>query len=512
MSRLLALAVSLFTVVVSFAQTYPTHLTGTFKTNISSFSKGDPFVITSVGCGSPLAGKEVGTEYEDEIVRIKNERNYALLVNGKLCQPIAHAMNFDCKTPQEYWDAQTLVKVMPYLTKKGLDTEWFNDAEQDALEYIQDYAEPLRADDDYLEKYLYSLVTKIAPPILVDGRPCNVNLMVIKDPTFNALTFPNGTIVITTGLLTSLHSEDELVAVLSHEIAHCVLAHSYQNYRKEQARKKRAEFWAGVATAATAVGEGVLVAKGKLRENPSQSYYRYGDLTLSMAILAGSVAQQVVDRLGMKYNHDQEYEADAAAREVLTLLGYNPDALATALSRIVGEYNRNWSDVPYLASFTHPSLMERIEKCGKANLEARNQHYEQLVSFAVTTSAEMAYSARRFTRALQLVRQNITNGVGTPIDYLIAANALMNTADAPDTNQTALEYAEQAKALDGVSLWYYKTAVSAYMRVGRKSDALAALDEMVASLEKVMDLDRDYYGKQLNWAKRMRIKLKGMNG
>ena len=45
----------------------------------------------------------------------------------------------------------------------------------------------------------------------------------------NVYMYSNGTMVIHTGLLSALHTEDELVAILSHEIAHFVLDHSVQN-------------------------------------------------------------------------------------------------------------------------------------------------------------------------------------------------------------------------------------------------------------------------------------------
>ncbi len=56
---------------------------------------------------------------------------------------------------------------------------------------------------------------------------------------------PNGTIMLSIGLLSIIDSEEELVSILAHEVAHFV-DHYVMNIIKQQEREKRAAFWAVV--------------------------------------------------------------------------------------------------------------------------------------------------------------------------------------------------------------------------------------------------------------------------
>ena len=49
---------------------------------------------------------------------------------------------------------------------------------------------------------------------------------VVDDPQLNAMAAPGGKVVVFTGLLKALQQEDQLAAVLSHEIAHVVARHT----------------------------------------------------------------------------------------------------------------------------------------------------------------------------------------------------------------------------------------------------------------------------------------------
>ena len=53
---------------------------------------------------------------------------------------------------------------------------------------------------------------------------------------------PNGSMVISTGLLCTLDSEDELAAVIACELGHFVLDHQVNNIYRAERRAKRAAF------------------------------------------------------------------------------------------------------------------------------------------------------------------------------------------------------------------------------------------------------------------------------
>lgn len=331
-----------------------------------------------------------------------------------------------------------------------------SEMETDALEYIskvKGYNMELK--DPFLENYIYSLVAKIAPVDIIDGRPGNVNILLVDDPSTNAGMYPNGTLVIHSGLLACLNTEDELVAILGHEIAHFILDHSVQNINKVIARKKRAEFWAAVATGVTAVAEGVAATQNR--------YYIPGAATLGVAALSTAIASEVIDHLGMKYNHEQEYEADNMAVEVLKILGYDPNALATALHKLQAVQIKDRVQSMYFQSYSHPALVERIQKAGTPQ-DRHDAQFEKMISFAVTSAARMKFEDRRFRQVLPLVSQNISNHVGTAEDYIFKANCMMSLYDSAESNSEILQLIEVAKQLEPTNINIYKTEILAFLR------------------------------------------------
>lgn len=75
-----------------------------------------------------------------------------------------------------------------------------------------------------LSAYVQSVGHRIAK---VSDRPnLPYEFIIVNNPERNAMCLPGGKIVITRGLLRSLHSEAELAAVLAHEIGHANARHS----------------------------------------------------------------------------------------------------------------------------------------------------------------------------------------------------------------------------------------------------------------------------------------------
>ena len=63
-------------------------------------------------------------------------------------------------------------------------------------------------------------------------------------------------------------------------------------------------------------------------------YYKPGAVTYSVAVTANQIASAYCNRLGMDYTREQEDEADEIACKLMKVVGYDSNALATALSRI----------------------------------------------------------------------------------------------------------------------------------------------------------------------------------
>lgn len=497
--------ISLFIAIIANAQSYKVSLDAVLNDDFKKMKKGTKVTISRV-------------MHETILDEFKDLHNVYSIVMGKdtiqYDSKIGRRLDFTYDNIQDLWDQKIICNVLDNLESKGIQESLRREMEEEALDFINRQKEyGMVFNDPYLESYIYSLISKIAPKTLIDARPGNVNLLILENPTMNASMYSNGTLVINTGLLSALHTEDELVAILAHEIAHFVLDHSVQNVNAAVSRKKRAEFWAGLATGLTALAEGVAAAKS--------NYYVPGAATLGVAALSTIIATEIVDRLGMKYNIDQEEQADKTAIQALEILGYDKNALSSALNRMKQVMAQERSHVMYFQSYTHPALGKRIYDAGKPQ-DIVSSDFEKEISFAITSTARMKFEDRRFRQVLPLVEQNISNDVATSEDYILKANCILALYNDIESNTEVLEMINMAKSLDKDNINLYKAEIIANLRLNKHSLAHDLLAQYIQSLntmelslkeiesDKTWDANYNFIVSERDWAKRMIVKVKAM--
>ena len=383
---------------------------------------------------------------------------------------------------QDLWDYKIITGVLPSLKKYGFQRDIREEARADALKFIQMLEDSnLILKDPILEDYLYQLVLKIAPRYYLDGRIENLNIIIHQSNIPNAYCYPNGTIVINTGLLSVIHTEDELVALLAHEIAHFVLDHSINNINIAITRLKRAEFWGTVATVATAASEIAIAV-----DNP---YYTPGFATATVAATSAAIAESMVEHLGMEYTQQQEVVADDLAIKILELSGYDNNALSTVFHRIKEWEIINRDYKSYHASDTHNALYHRINNAGQP-YNRINKSFEQMVSLAVTSTAIINYNMRLYAMANALVDQNIANNIASNEDYIIKVlctlkmyNDAQHNAEALDTLNIVLENSMDLMALK------YKVVI--LLRLGNITEAQSTLDTYYNLVSNMRDMSEE---------------------
>lgn len=84
-------------------------------------------------------------------------------------------------------------------------------------------------EDEQLEHYLTQLARSLQPPEVRKGTSFRVK--VIKNTSADALSFPNGALYITTGMLARLENEAQLAILLAHEMTHCNNEHALRALR-----------------------------------------------------------------------------------------------------------------------------------------------------------------------------------------------------------------------------------------------------------------------------------------
>ncbi|MBI2485446.1 MAG: M48 family metalloprotease [Deltaproteobacteria bacterium] len=161
---------------------------------------------------------------------------------------------------------------------------------------------------------------------------------ILNSKEINAFACPGGTIFITKGMINAVRNEDELAAVLAHEVAHV-------NHRDGVSAIQKARLTAVAALIGT------------------QAAQRYTPAQLSQLVTAfeGSIDDVFKTLVVNGYGKSQEYHADEGAISYLTRAGYNPSALKDFLQRLVSEGGASGGGIMK----SHPATAGRIEKVEK---------------------------------------------------------------------------------------------------------------------------------------------------
>lgn len=170
---------------------------------------------------------------------------------------------------------------------------------------------------------------------------------ILDTDEINAMATPGGHIFISRGLINAVTSEDELAAVIAHEVAHIQLKHSISAI-------KASRISGAVAQSAKATAMvGVIIANDKSGANLSdEDMEALLEATASFSDITNELAETL---FSSGYSKSQEYAADAKALTLLADAGYDPYAMVSMLRKIPTGGNHGWDA-------THPSPENRIEE------------------------------------------------------------------------------------------------------------------------------------------------------
>ncbi len=176
-----------------------------------------------------------------------------------------------------------------------------------------------------LQERLNSIGGKVA--LRSDRQDLKYTFNIIKDDEFNAFAIPGGFIYVNSGLINAAN-DDELAAVLAHEIGHIAARHSVKRLQAN-------------------MGYQILVS----------------------IALGKSGAESISEALGITYNiialgfsRQDEFLADKLSVKYSKAAGFNPYGMVTFFRKLEGN-KKSGVDLVFLSS--HPPVKDRIERVEK---------------------------------------------------------------------------------------------------------------------------------------------------
>ncbi|HTX72471.1 MAG TPA: M48 family metalloprotease [Rectinemataceae bacterium] len=193
----------------------------------------------------------------------------------------------------------------------------------------------VKAVTDYLNLLGQSLALASVRPETFGGY----HFLAVDSEEINAFAAPGGLILVTRGLLRCAQNEDELAAILAHEVSHVALQHGLKSIKKDRLTKAAI----GVGTTAAQV-----LGPKELQEQTSIFKDSVGDITSTL--------------VNSGYSRDTEFEADASALIILKNVGYDARALEAVLRVMKSKLKPGGNDF----AKTHPAPDLRIQRIEKA--------------------------------------------------------------------------------------------------------------------------------------------------
>lgn len=211
---------------------------------------------------------------------------------------------------------------------------WQSDAEL-AIESARAFADmsaslPLVTDReiiDYVACVANAVVAVLDPPY----SEYDWEMRIFDEDQVNAFAMPGGKIGVYKGILKAAQNQDQLAAVIGHEIAHVTARHSNE-------RASRA-LMTGVGTEVAAV----ILGGG-----------HYGATYTAQAALYEGARFGIL----LPFNRKQESEADIVGLEYMARAGFDPRAAVPLWQNMAAQHD----DAPAEFMSTHPSSERRIEQ------------------------------------------------------------------------------------------------------------------------------------------------------
>lgn len=380
---------------------------------------------------------------------------------------------------EEYWQKVALEEgVYKDIVRIGRQLSLRRSLAEEALDYLHCLkAEGLIYEDLFLETYLSKLANRVYPASMNRIKEEPVQVKIVKDRVPHLELYPGGLFFISTGMLSALHSETELIALMSTEVVHRMLDHAVRNINKEVQRQPRAEFWDGLATvAATSAQSYGATQDGR---------YLPGALTGGVTEISTNVAYQVNNRLGIIYRPIQRVKADRYAVGYLKFFGLEKTHLSAAFENIQGYLKRmNRQDLVLADDRTERLTWdERQAYLSLDTTQVADPKYDQYMATVHEFNARLAHHNGDWATTNALISRNLAAGYETAEAYQMMALPLMHRYEEEAKQKEALRLIERGLRVNQQAYYLYKLQGTIFLQLDAKESARAALEQYRKGLD-----------------------------
>lgn len=436
---------------------------------------------------------------------------YAIDIKGiQYSMPASDAELITIPVPQsneEFWK-QIYFKgqMYTYYEQNGYRPDLRRQIEEESLEYLTQLEE-IAYTDELTQLYVEGIFAKLTPKNLDPNRNENLHIRIIQSVEPDAFMLPNGAMIISSGLLCTLDSEDELAAILANEICHYALDHPIYNIYKAERRAKRSIFWTNLLAEAAHEAYEIGYWDG---DNNAYAVSAMANLGSIVALLSFPAS----NHMGIEYKKSQEKQADQFTLELLQATGYNPDGLASALRKITNFYIREQRTKDIARYNSIDRLKDRLKDInGETTLEDERP-YLRNTSYAVTFNAGMNFANKRYKDAIEIVNKNINNNLATEQDYIIYVKARMALENSESANQECMAFIEKAREMAGntLNLDICKQNILLLIRMNKQVEAANELHQYLAYLSEYQaqeqpENEQEWIDKESAWAEETLLRI-----
>jgi len=450
------------------------------------------------------------------------------IVGGGEPTPVQAQPQVDLTTARQYvaqlddnfWERIWVAHLEENADRDGI-IDWAYDDRQQLSELTTDYQQAIGEANGFwtnlqVQDYLQRQLLTVQPNPMMPGRPGAFRLRVLSTTTPNALALSDGTIILTTGLLTTLRTEAQLQAVLAHEVAHVVLDHALATYQSSKKSSRARNLLGSVIGGVRSV-----VAPGLGGNRPLES---------TVYDLSAGLATQYLDRefiaaAGLAYDRKQERAANRLAQEWLLVDGHSAAALHTALHTLRRVGMRTNTTHGSAFSETHPgtdaerreTLASVIEEAGgdpavlDTSVPEPDSTYDTPMAAVLEHEAEMDLAARRFHAARIVLDRALRTEWTTPRMFLFKAIAVRNTTTRSAGVDEALSLLDATEAAaDGIEPRIEAERALLRVRQGRPDQARRHLARCLTQIDQVRsasDTAATAHERLRAWANKMQTRL-----